>query len=113
MAPEKFDPEITFKINKHASNVVKEVRYRTYTREEVAELLNPTNTWEHQEPEAPPTVYPHLPREEAERLVREHFEYIENEKKRLKEYTKWDSAKTTESGQRTASTMRPSKSTKD
>jgi hypothetical protein len=96
MAPEKFDPEITFKVNKEASNVVKETRYGTYTREQVAALLNPPKTWIQHEPERPPTVYPTLSREQCEALMRDHFEYKENALKKQKEREAWDSLKTTE-----------------
>jgi len=96
MAPEKFDPEITFKVNKSASNVPKEVRYGTYTREQVHALLNPPKTWDHREPDAPPTVYPTMSREDCERLVKEHFEYKDNAKKKKEEFETWDSLKTTE-----------------
>jgi hypothetical protein len=112
MAPEKFDPEITFKVNKSASNVPKEVRYGTYTREQVAALLNPPKTWDHHEPERPPTVYPTLSREDCERLVKEHFEYKDNAKKKKEEFEAWDSQKTTGLGPKINTKTKRSNSTK-
>ena len=86
MAPEKFDPEITFKVNKHASNVPKDSSsYGAYTREQVAALLAASKAPCEPSPVLEKTEYPTMSREECERLVREHFEYKDNEKKKQKE----------------------------
>ena len=92
MAPEKFDPEITFKVNKSASNVTKEFRYGTYTREQVAKLLAASNAPCEVEPKPLTTTakqYPTITREECERLVREHYEYNDREKKKKEERELW------------------------
>lgn len=113
LAPEKFDPEIEFKVNKHASNNRDEIRYGTYTMAEVAALLAASKA----PPKATETSslsmkdYPTLSREEASRLVREHYEYKERERQRLRE-REWDSAKMTEFVEKTKSTTKPTSSTK-
>ena len=112
MAPEKFDPEITFKVNKTASNVLKEVRYGTYTKEQVAALLNPPKTWDHHEPDTPPTVYPTMSREECEVLMKEHFKYKDDAKQKKEELEKWDSTKMTELDPKTNTKTKRSTSTK-
>lgn len=114
LAPDKFDPEIEFKVNKQASNNRKEIRYGTYTREQVAALIAASKA--SYEPETPhrsaSSNYPTLSREECERLVREHFEYKEREKKKRQELEQWDSLKTTESVKKIANTKKRSTSTK-
>ena len=114
IAPEKFDPEITFKVNKQASTHPKEVRYGTYTREEVAELLAASDApFIQHEPLPEPCTYEPMSRSECERLVREHFEYNEREKKKQEERKSWGSQKTIESEPRTDTRAKPSTSTKD
>jgi hypothetical protein len=82
MAPEKFDPQLEFKINKEASNIKKDYRYTTYSMEEVQKLLAASNApYVPQEPTIR-TEYKTMPRELAEQLVREHFEYKEMERKK-------------------------------
>lgn len=109
-APEKFDAEFEFKVNKHASDRSRETRYRTLTREECAALLAASNAPFEPEVRPEPVDYPTLPREEAERLVREHFEYKERE--RLKKEKEWDSQKTIESVTKTVTKTKRSTSTK-
>lgn len=84
LAPEKFDPEITFKVNKEHSDVKSDTRYRPLTREETAALFAKGKVTVKTE-QMPPAVYDTLPREVAERLVREHFEHKENMLKKQKE----------------------------
>ncbi len=110
MAPEKFDPEITFKVNKHASNVPRDTSYGTYTREQVAALLAASKAPCEPSPVLEKTEYPTMSREECERLVREHFEYKENEKKKREA---WDFQKTTELETKTVIKTKRSTSTKD
>ena len=115
--PEKFepefDPDLEFKFNKKAADTKKESGYRTYTREEVAALLAASKAPCEAPPPIKKTEYPPMPREVAERLVREHFEYLANQKKKKEEYAKWDSQKMTEFAPKTKSTKKPTKSTKD
>jgi hypothetical protein len=111
-APQKFDHEFEFKLNNKVSDKKSEIGYRTYTREEVQELIRASNApYETYVPSAP-AQYPHMPRELAERLVREHFEY-QNENVKKKEELEWDSLKMTELETKTSTTTKPSKSTKD
>lgn len=112
LAPEKFDPEITFKVNKAASNVPKETGYRTYTREEVAALLAASKAPCEPTPPREKTEYPTMTREQCEALMRDHFEYKEREKKRKEELAAWDSQKTIVSERKTNTTTKRSKSTK-
>lgn len=114
--PEKFepefDPDLEFKINKKAADHKKESGYRTYTREEVAELLAASKAPCEPAPVIEKTEYPTLSREVAERLVREHYEYLA-EQKRKKQEREWDLQKTIESELKTKNTKKPTKSTKD
>jgi hypothetical protein len=115
--PEKFepefDPDLEFKINKKAADHKKESGYRTHTREEVAELLAASKAPCEPTPQIEKTEYPTMTREECERLVREHYEYLAEQKKKKEEYAAWDSQKMTESELKTKNTKKPTKSTKD
>lgn len=113
MAPEKFDPEITFKVNKNASNLHKEAVYGTYTREQVAILLAASKAQCRPSPIVEKKEYPTMTREECERLVREHYEYKENEKKKQKERETWDFQTTTELDTKTVTKTKRLTSTKD
>lgn len=74
---EEFDPEFEFKVNRP-----KETMAPSYlTREQVAALLRASEgDFNPVEPEWPAKTYPPLPREVAERLVREHYEYLAEQK---------------------------------
>lgn len=109
IAPEKFDPDLQFKINKHASNVKKDMQYKVLTREETAALVAAS----HAPHVAPPshfqrTDYPTYTREQAEALVREHYGYNTEEHMR----DKWDSQKTTELGPKIKPRQKRSTSTR-
>ena len=113
LAPDKFDPEISFKLNKHASNNTKENNFRYLTMEEVAALLAASKAPSVLPEKKQITQYETMPREMAERLVREHYEYLEKQKQKRKlEQETWDFLKTTESEVKTKSTTKRSKSTK-
>lgn len=108
MAPEKFDLDIQFKVNKEHSDVKREIRYRTLTREECNRLVAASKApFEPPPVTTPPRDYPTYTREQVEALMREHFEY-----KDKKEGDKWDSQKTTELDIKTVSKPKRSKSTK-
>jgi hypothetical protein len=116
LSPEKFDLELDFKLNKSSSDKStmesKSYKYRTYTMAEVNALLEASRAEtpiikEHREA---PAVYESMPREMAERLVREHYEYLAKEQNRKKE--QWDSEKMTELEIKIASTMKHTKSIK-
>jgi len=114
MIPEKFDPEITFLANKQAADIPKQKGvYGTLTREQTAMLLAaskaPTVT---PKDDTPKKEYPILPRETAERLVREHYEYLEEQKKKRMEKDEWATLKTIESDIKTDIKTKPSTSTK-
>jgi hypothetical protein len=112
MAPEKFDPEVTFRVNREASNVVKKSVYGTYTKEQVAKLLAASKApIVVSEPLEPTREYPILSREQCEALMREYFKYKIQETER-KEEEEWALVKTTESEAKTESTMKHSTSTK-
>jgi hypothetical protein len=110
LAPEKFDPEITFKVNKEYSDIRSEVRYRPLTREETAALLAKGKVTVQTE-ELAPAVYGTLPREVVERLVREHFEY-KHKSVSKKEDEEWVSQKTIELETKTKPKTKHSNSTK-
>jgi hypothetical protein len=112
--PEKYDLELDFKVNKHASNNVQDVRYRAPTRDEVARLIAASNA-KYEPPTGPSyeSDYPPMSRERCEQLVREHYEYKEAQNKKLKEDTiDWDSQKTTVSEPKIATKTKRSNSTK-
>lgn len=114
-APHKFDPDFEFKINKKAASQPKRYApaYRTYTREEVAELIAASNAPFIPPPPVERKDYPTYSREQVEQLMREHYEYLAREKSIKEERAKWDSPKTIESEQKTKSTTKPSTRTKD
>lgn len=86
MAPGKFDPEIQFKVFKHENNEPREVgKYGTITREQAIRLLSAPSIKETPKDESLITKYGNIPRETAERLVREHFEYLQEANKKQKE----------------------------
>lgn len=110
--PEKFDPDFEFAINKHASDRhQKSSNYGHPTREQVAAWLAASERKD-PTPSYPTERFDYVPmdRETAERLVREHYEYKEREKKRKEE--QWALQKTIESVAKTVSTTKRSKSTK-
>lgn len=115
--PEKFESEfdhdLEFKINKKAADSKKESGYRTLTREETAALLAASKAPCQPAPVVEKTEYPPMSREECERLVREHFEYKADQKKKQEELAKWDSQKMTEFVPKTKSTKKRSTSMKD
>lgn len=113
MAPDKFDPEIQFAISKVISATPsKDVRYTTYSREQVAKLMNASGI-KHTPPEDQMTTkYSDMPRETAERLVREHYEYLEEQKKKRMEKDEWATPKMTESDTKTAKAKKRGTSSK-
>lgn len=92
IAPEKFDPEIQFKINKEHSNVKGDFRYTTYTREEVADLIFTSKAPYVQPEPLPMREYPTYTQEDVAALMREQQEYKDRNKKK-KEVDEWDSPK--------------------
>jgi len=119
--PEKyeteFDPEVTFKVNKKAADPRPVGGYRTYTREEVAELLAAKEAPYEPPPPMDHSNYRTYSREEVAVLMLEHEEYLQREKERAKERAQWDSRKTSASdvriGSTTKHTKKPSNSTRD
>lgn len=112
IAPDKFDHEFEFLVNKQAADVKKQSSpYRTYTQEEVTKLLAASNA----PCESPAPIeqrsYEYMSRERAEELIREHYAYIEN-KLQKQEQGLWDSQNTTEFALKTNDTKKPSTSTK-
>lgn len=114
LAPDKFDLELDFKVNKHASNVKKYDGPVYLTREDVARLMAASNREvDTYEPDMPPARYPTMDRETCERLVREHLEYKEEQKRKKKDQeTLWDFTKMTESVTKTEPKTKPTKPTK-
>lgn len=117
--PEKYEPEfdplIEFKANKHAADPSRKKGnpYREYTREEVAELIAASEApWIAPEKPAARQDYPTYSREQVESFMRDHLEYLANEKKQKEERAKWDSPKMTEFDQKIGFTMKPSTFTK-
>lgn len=120
--PEKYDPEfdpdLEFKINKKAADVKKSSGYITYSREQIVLLMEASKSPPKHLVEKSNTVYPSLPREECERLMHEHYQYLEDQRlkkieRESKEKELWDSLKTKESDIKTATTTKPIKSLKD
>lgn len=113
MAPEKFDPEVTFIANKHAADPHEFQTYgEPYTRHQVAALLAASKAPTEITHEMEKTVYPTMTREECERLMTEHYSYIERERENKKEREEWDSLKTTVSEVKIDTKTKRTKSTK-
>lgn len=112
LAPEKFDPDIQFLIHKEHADTPRETRFRPLTAEETAILIAKGKVTVSSEESIAPALYDTLPREEGERLVREHFEYKNRENKSKKEEDEWVSQKTTELETKTRNKTKPSRSTK-
>lgn len=80
---EAYDPYLDFKKNKHVASPKKSSSgYRELTREECAALIAASNA-----PfEAPPPIerpnYPTYTREQVQELLRDHFSYKDDEKKK-------------------------------
>jgi hypothetical protein len=116
LSPEKFDLELDFKLNKSSSDKStmesKSYKYKTYTMAEVNALLEASraDTPIIKEYREAPAVYEHISRETAERLVKEHYEYLAKKQNRKKE--QWDSEKMTELEIKIAPTMKHTKSIK-
>lgn len=114
--PEKYEsdfyPEVEFKVNKQAADTKKSSGYRTLTREEVAALIAASNA----PIQSPPIVerqdYPTYTREQVQELMRDHYSYKEEEKRRKEERAKWDSQKTTEFAPKTENTTKRGKQSK-
>lgn len=107
-APQKFNPEIEFPIQKKLNGDFKPARYRTLTLEETQALLAATNKPVEEKPKTNPPHYGTYSREEAQRMVREHEEYKRDEQRKRE----WVSTKTTESETKTKRTTKPTRSTK-
>ena len=112
--PEKYEPEfdplIEFKVNKHAADPSRKKGnpYREYTREEVADLIAASESeWIPPEKPAARQDYPTYSREQVESFMRDHYEYLEREKKAKEERAKWDSPKMTGFEQKIASQTKP------
>lgn len=117
IVPEKFEPEFDpdyeFRVNKSASDRSRDVGYTTYTMEEVAALLAASRA-PHKAPK-PTTLrieYEILSREECERLVQEHYAYIERERNLKKERDTWGTTKMIASAPKIESTTKHTNSTK-
>lgn len=86
MAPDKFDPEIQFAISKVISATPsKDVRYSTYSREQVAKLMAASGIKHTPLEERMVNNYGYMSKETAQRLVQEHYEYLEEQKKKRME----------------------------
>lgn len=86
IAPEKFDPEFEFALNKEHADVKKDSGYGTYTPEQVQKLIAASRAEPEPTPYLPRSLdYPTPSREQIEQWMTEHYEYKERERKRKKE----------------------------
>lgn len=112
----EFDPLIEFKANKQAADPSrkKTSAYRILSREETADLLAASKAPFVPPPEPPERKeYKTYTREQVEFFMRQHFQYLEDEKRIQEERAKWDSPKTTGYEPKTEYIPRHSTSTKD
>lgn len=111
---EAYDPYVDFKKNKQVADAPKKgvVTYRPLTREECAALIAASNAPFEPPPPVERREYPTYTREQVQELMREHFSYKENEKKKKEERAQWDSQKTTELGPKIASSTKRTNSSK-
>lgn len=94
---EAYDPHVDFIKNKQVASPEKSVGgYRTLTREECAALIAASNAPFEPPPPVERRDYPTYTREQVEALMRDHYSYKDNEKKKKEERAQWDSQKTTE-----------------
>lgn len=86
LAPEKFNPDIQFKVNKEKSNVKRDIRYRNLTREETAVLIAASSITIKAPPLLSPILdYPTYTREDVQALMRGDYDgYKHLDKKRGK-----------------------------
>lgn len=118
LVPEKFesfDPYIEFKLNKKAADPKKNAGgYKTYTQEEVTELLNASDAPYEQPPMLTmPKSYPTYTREQVQELMREHNDYADRNKKEEEKRKQWGSQKMTEFDGRTVTKQKRMNSSKD
>jgi hypothetical protein len=106
-APQKFDPDIEFPIQKKLNGNFKQSQYRTLTLEETQALLATNNKPVEEKPKTQSTNYHTYSREEVERMVREHYQYKSPEVNK-----EWVSTKTTELEIKTKSTTKRTQFTK-
>ena len=116
-APEKFEPDFDpvfeFKMNRKPAPTGGVGKYKVLSREEVAVLVAASKAAY----EPPPVsteqeYYPTYTREEVRRLMVEHDQYLEREKKWQQEKAKWDSRRMIASEPKTTNTIKRSRSTK-
>jgi hypothetical protein len=107
VAPQKFDPEIEFPIQKKLMGDFKQGKYKAMTLEETQKLLALDVKSVEEKPKTHNPNYTTYSREEVEKMIKEHFEYKDNERRKI-----WDSQKTTELGEKITLTTRDTKSTK-
>ena len=109
----EYDPYVDFKKNKKVADPVKTVGgYRTLTREECAALVAASNAPFVAPPPVERMPYPTYTREQVQELMKEHFSYQENEKKKKEERAQWDSQKTNGSEPKTGLLTKRTNSTK-
>jgi hypothetical protein len=107
-APQKFDPDIEFPIQKKLSGDFKSMRYKALSLEETQTLLAANSKPVEEKPKTQNPSYHTYSREEVERMVKEHFEYKEDERGKKA----WDTTKTIESEVKIKSITKHIKSTK-
>ena len=113
MAPDKFDPEVTFIANKHAADPHKFQTYgEPYTKKQVNMLLAASSAPTEVAPLAEKSSYPTMTREECEFLMADHYAYLERERENKKEREEWVATKMTESEVKTDTKTKHTKSTK-
>lgn len=110
--PEKFDPEVTFLANKDAADIKKTSGYSTYSREDVNRLMAASKAPPKQIETPEKRDYPIMSREECERLMKEHYEYLEEKSKKKEQEPEWDSQKMTGFELKTKKQTKPTNSTK-
>lgn len=115
IAPDKFepefDPDIQFRVNKHAADPVKSNGYGFYSREDVAELMSSTGET-YVSPKETDLNYPTFSLEQVQQFMRDHDEYLERKKAIKREKDEWDLQKMTESELKIEPATKPSASTK-
>jgi TPP-dependent indolepyruvate ferredoxin oxidoreductase alpha subunit len=82
VAPQKFDPEIEFPIQKKLMGDFTQGKYKAMTLEETQALLALDVKSVQEKPKTNNPNYSTYSREEVEKMVREHLEYKENEQRK-------------------------------
>jgi hypothetical protein len=77
LAPEKFDPTVSFKVNQDVSDRKKPISYRSITKEECIALMAASKAPCEKEVPTPMVDYPTYTRAQVEEMMARHYKHTE------------------------------------